>query len=213
MSLTPKFPLDNVYWLGGSPCAVKSTVANAIADRLGWRVYHCDDWFADHRERSNPVQQPTFHHLSHLQGDALWLRPVAQQIASEIHFCAEEFSLVLEDIERMVVEEERPLLFEGAAALPHLLAPLLPQPHHAFWLIPAEAFQRQHYARRPWVDGILAATSNPAQAFENWMSRDAGFARWLETEAVKNGLSWLQVDGSLSIAETVSHVTRHFLQG
>jgi hypothetical protein len=203
-------PFHRVYWLSGSPCAGKTTLAKRLATRFGWRIYHCDDWFADHRERACPDKQPTFHRVSRLRGDALWLRPVAEQIATEIRFAGEEFTLVRQDIEHILAEDKRPLLFDGAAALPHLLQPWLPHPSHAFWLIPSEPFQRRYYAKRPWIKDILAATSDPAQAFDNWMNRDAGFARWLETQVTTYNMPWLKVDGSLTLEATAEHVARHF---
>ncbi len=198
------------YWLSGSPCAGKTTIANQLTTRFNWQVYHCDDWFADHRERACPEQQPTFYHLSRLRGDALWLRPVEEQIATEIRFHGEEFPLVLEDLQQRLTEDDRPVLFEGSSALPYLLQPLLPHRSHAFWLIPVEKFQRHYYAQRPWVEGQLATTSNPAQAFENWMSRDAGFARWLEIQVALYDMPWLAVDGSLTVDATVNYVAEHF---
>lgn len=201
-----------IYWLNGSPCAGKSTVATAVAERLGWRVYHCDDWDDDHRQRAMPQRHPTYHQIAQLRGDALWLRPVAEQLETEIRYHGEQFTLVLEDLLRMVAADERPVLCEGSAGLPHLLQPILPSRNHAFWLIPTEAFQRHYYARRPWVASILATTSDPELAFENWMQRDAGFARWLEEQMALYELPWLSVDGSLTVEETVDRVARHFQQ-
>ncbi|MCB9156204.1 MAG: hypothetical protein H6645_03700 [Caldilineaceae bacterium] len=202
--------LRRVYWLGGSPCAGKSTVSEMIAEQLGWQVYHCDDWDEVHRARADVVKHPTFHAVTKLRGDALWLRPVEEQLATEIRFHGEQLALVLEDLPQILATDERPLLVEGSAPLPHLLTPLLPNRHHAFWLIPTETFQRYYYAQRPWVPGQLATTSNPAQAFENWMQRDAAFARWLEGQVAHDNLEWWQVDGTISIEETAELVTKHF---
>lgn len=199
-----------VFWLGGSPCAGKTTVSQAIAAHFGWRLYHCDDWFGDHRQRACPEKQPTFHAISRLRGDDLWLRPVAEQIATEIAFVGEALALALEDLAQMLAADSRPILFEGAPALPHLLQPLLPHPQQAVWLIPTESFQRRHYAKRPWVPGQLATTSDPELAFDNWMRRDAGFARWLEAQVTNHDMRWIRVDGSLSIAETVAWVMEQY---
>ncbi len=200
----------DIYWIGGSPCAGKTSVATILGARFGWSVYHCDDWFERHRLRATVEVQPTFHALSRLSGDALWLRPVADQIESEIPFCAEEFALVLEDLRDLVPATSQPLLFEGTAALPHLLHPLLAHPSRAVWLIPTVAFQRQHYRQRPWVQGVLASTSDPAVAFDNWMARDAGFARWLEAQATQYHLPWFSVDGSISLDAMADLVATHF---
>ena len=59
-------------------------------------------------------------------------------------------------------------------------------------------FRRTHYARRPWIHEILERTSQPEQAFENWMQRDADFARWLEAQVAAQELAWLSVDRRLT---------------
>lgn len=210
MALHQRTYWHRIYWLNGSPCAGKSTVASAVAERLGWRVYHCDDHDQAHRQRATPARHPTFHDIAQLQGDALWLRPVAEQLETEIRYHGEQFTLVLEDLLRLAAEDERPVLCEGSAGLPHLLQPILPDRHHAFWLIPTEPFQRHHYAQRPWVAGVLSGTSDPQRAFDNWMQRDAGFARWLEEQVSNYTMSWLSVDGSMTVEETVERVVYHF---
>lgn len=197
-----------IYWLGGAPCAGKTTIARAIAQRFNWTVYHCDDYFGQHRARSNPIDHPTFYRIARLQDDALWLRDTEEMIASEPLFFAEQFKMVMEDLAK--IRSGTPVLFEGTPALPHLLKPLLPSDHHAFWLVPTETFQRYHYAQRPWIHQYLNRTSNPIQSFENWMARDASFARWLEKQLITNQMNWLLVDGSQSIDESIALVAEHF---
>jgi hypothetical protein len=203
--------LSRIYWLSGSPCGGKTTIANLLAERFDWDIYHCDDYFGEHRERSTPQDHPTFFHLSRLRGDALWLRPVPEQIRTEIQFCADQFKMVVTDLQIRLEANERPIIFEGAAALPHLLAPLLESPHHAFWLIPTESFQLHHYPQRPWIHEVLAETSEPERAFANWMARDVGFARWLEGQVAEYDMPWLSVDGSLTIEETAEHIARWYV--
>ncbi len=56
------------------------------------------------------------------------------------------------------------------------------------WLIPGAHFQREHYARRPWVEGILRQCADPAHAFDNWMARDAGFEEEVARDTAARGL-------------------------
>ena len=39
-----KEQLSRIYWLCGSTCAGKTTTSSALAERLGWNVYHVDEW-------------------------------------------------------------------------------------------------------------------------------------------------------------------------
>ncbi len=202
--------LERIFWLAGSPCAGKTTLSQIIADHFKWTIYHCDEWFDRHRQRSTPEYQPTLYHVSRLQGDDLWLRPVAKQIRTEIDFCVEEFDFVLHDLAELQKQSDTPILFEGTPAVPHVLKPLLPGHYHALWLVPTEHFQRHYYAQRPWIHGYLNQTSAPERAFDNWMARDAGFARWLEHEVAAHHLAWINVDGSLTIEQTAALIIEHF---
>jgi 2-phosphoglycerate kinase len=201
---------SQIYWLGGSSCTGKSTLSTMVAERFGWTVYHADEFFEAHRLRSNASEHPHFDRVSRLWGDALWLRDVGEMVSDELRFLEDEFKMVIEDLQRLHGETGKTILFEGAGALPHLVKPLLPARHHALWLIPTEAHQRFHYAQRHWIREIINATSNPEQAFENWMARDARFARWLEQQAQAHDLAWLRVDGTHSLEETAEIIAGHF---
>lgn len=204
--------LDIVSWLGGSPCVGKTTLANRLAKRLDWRVYHEDEHNKDHAARATLEHQPVLYRLSRLRGDALWLRPAEEQIRAEIEYSRQTFDLVLEDVTRLAAESDQPLIVEGCSTHPNLIASLLPDKRHAFWLIPTEAFQLQHYSQRPWVKRVLDTTSDPGRAWSNWMARDAAFACWLAQDVQRHAMPWRLVDGSLTLddmeALLVSHFTR-----
>ena len=178
--------LSHILWLGGSPCAGKSTIADRLAQWADLPVYHVDAAYEAHKTRADPVQYPTFHRLSHLECDDLWMRPVATQFATEIDFCAEEFSLIVEDL--LALPTHQPILVEGTSLLPSQVSAQLTSPRQAIWLVPSESFQRTHYARRPWIRASLKDCRQPAQAFENWMARDARFARWVAAHEAESGL-------------------------
>lgn len=177
-----------------------------LAERHGWGVYHVDDHDKAHWQRSSPEAQPTFHRLMQLRGDALWLRSVTEQVADEIKFSAEPFPLILDDLD----STEGTVVAEGAALLPHLVAPLLESKHQAIWLVPTEAFQRHYYAKRPWVAGVLAECSEPELAWENWMRRDAQFGQWILAECDRLALRHIVVDGRQSLEQLLAEVEAHF---
>lgn len=198
----------HVLWIGGSPCAGKSSIANLLAAKYSLAAYHCDDMYDQHKARANAKAHPTFYRLSRMSGDALWMRPVDLQIAEAIRFHREEFGMVLEDLAAM--PSATPVIAEGTSLLPTDVSALVPDRSKAIWLVPAAAFQIQHYARRPWVRDVLAACTHPEQSFQNWMERDVGFAMEVAAEARDLGLHLLEVDGTLSLAEVAGLVEEHF---
>ena len=93
---------------------------------------------------------------------------------------------------------------------PEILTSILPTKSHAFYLVASEEFQRHYYDQRPWIKDVLSKTSDPAQAWQNWMTRDAAGARILETTPGQFGLEWTIVDGMVSLEDTVMRVCEHF---
>ncbi|MBA3823028.1 MAG: hypothetical protein H0X24_03865 [Ktedonobacterales bacterium] len=193
-----------IYWLGGSPCAGKSTVAQIIAARQGWDIYACDAAYQRHVDAADPRSAPLLFTVGHLRDDALWLRPVAEQTATAIGMYCEEFAAILADVATRPGTE--PLLVEGAALLPELVAPLLGTHHRAAWLVPTPAFQRHHYAQRDWARALVATCSDPPQAFANWMARDIGFAAYVTRTAQTCQVPLHSVDGSAPVSDSVAWV-------
>lgn len=198
-----------LFWLSGSTCAGKTTVSSAVAERLNFNVYHCDEHEQAQGQRADPARHPNWLSYSRLTGDALWLRPVEQQVADQERASYEQFELIVEDLAKMLNEDRRPLIYDGYVS-PSILAPLLPSGAHAFYLVCSDSFQREYYQRRPWIKDVLAKTSAPEIAWENWMLRDSLGASALEAELGERDMDWLQVDGSVSLEETVNLVATRF---
>lgn len=59
--------LARVYWLGGSPCAGKSLIADSLVQTYGFQVYRCDDAFFRHEKIVTLEHQPIFYRLVHLR--------------------------------------------------------------------------------------------------------------------------------------------------
>ncbi len=199
--------LARVYWIGGSPCSGKTSIAGALVERYGLRYYDCDHAFYRHNEIITPEKQPVFYRVMHLSSEALWMRPVAQQTAEEIAIYREEFPLIVEDL--LALPGPGPVLAEGASLLPECVAPLLADPRRAIWVVPSAEFQWHHYSRREWAKDHIKDTSDPQQAFQNWMQRDITFARFVRQEAEQRSLRVLVVDGERALAENLRLVDEH----
>ncbi len=206
--ITPE-DFSRIYWISGSVCAGKTTTSSIIAKRNDWNVYHADDWLDDHRERADPKKQPTFHAVSHITGDALWLRPLQEQIQTDVEGANQEFDLILEDVEYLLRDDPRPLVVD-CYVYPLRILSLLPSKQHVFYLIATESFLLDQYRQRPWIHNVLAKTSDKEKAWDNWMKRDISAAQSLKKEAEDSGAPWLSVDGTRSIDETVGVILKHF---
>lgn len=197
-----------MFWLGGSPCAGKSSVSEVLARRFALDVYHVDEAFDRHVLGLDPARQPALAAWYASSWDERWMRPPGDLLRNVIPCYGEHFALILNDI--LTTPGRKPLLVEGAALLPRHVAGLIPKRSRALWMIPSADFQREHYSKRQWERGAVEQCQSPEGAFENWMGRDARFAEWVEAEARALNLQVLKVGGSQSIEENAAAVAEHF---
>lgn len=209
MSDDLKRALAHVYWIGGAPCSGKSSIVEWLVRRHGVRPFSCDAAFEAHSGQILPAQHPAWAALQHGHWDEVWMRPLSVLVQDEWDIYRREFALIVQDLLRLPAD--RPIVVEGAALLPHCVYEVLARPRQAVWVIPDEAFQRRMYPRRgEWVQDILRQCTYPEQAFQNWMDRDAAFARRVEAEARSLGLAVLVVDGVCSLEDNAARVKAQF---
>jgi hypothetical protein len=144
-----------------------------------------------------------------MTGDELWLQPVREHLALQALSDAEQFEMVVDELAIWLARSDKPLIYDGFVA-PRIVKELIPNRTHAFYLVASDEFQRDYYQQRPWIKDVLAKTTDPAKAWENWMVRDSSGARALEKSLDVTDLSWVMVDGSRTLQATVEHVLRHF---
>ncbi|MEV8437319.1 hypothetical protein AB0425_08100 [Actinosynnema sp. NPDC051121] len=183
-----------ITWIGGSPCGGKSTIAGLLATALGGTVYSCDDRVGRHAA-STPggvlaelVSCPVGVRLA---------RPVERQVVDVLAGYREQFPLIVRDVRAI----SGPVVVEGAALLPELVAGAGVPAARAVWLVPTPEFQVRHYERRTWARELLRDVPDPDRAFRRWMRRDARFAVVVAEQARALGYRVIVVDGSRSAAE------------
>jgi hypothetical protein len=196
--------LEHVLWIGGTPCSGKTSIAKLLGEAFSLQVYHCDQAFEIHKLRMSTTGK-----LLTMSWNELWMRPIDTLVADVFAIYHEEFQLIMDDLRALPLWP--PILAEGMALLPDLVAPLLPSPSRAVWLIPTPDFQRERYAvRGAWVQDILRQCADPEQAFRNWMDRDVASARIVADEVVGRGLSMIEVDGRQPIASVAAAIEEQF---
>jgi hypothetical protein len=205
---TPDEALDGVFWLGGSPCAGKSTVAAVLASRFGLDVYHVDEAFERHTRGLDPSRQPALARWCAASANERWLRPVDDLVVEAIACYREHFASIAADVSART--GRRPLLVEGTALLPAEVSGVVTSGARALWLVASPDFQRRHYRQRAWAWGVVASSDDPERAFGNWMERDVRFAAWVAAEADALGLGRITVDGGRTVDEVADEVAARF---
>jgi 2-phosphoglycerate kinase len=202
--------LQHVYWIGGGSGAGKSTIARSIAAQHGLRVYATDDVMADHARRSTPEDSPLLHRFTAMDMDERWVNRSPKTLLDTFHwFQGEGFNLVIEDL--LSFPTEPGVVVEGFRLLPQLVKPLLSEPAHAVWLLPASAFREAVVESRggsAW--GFLAKTSDPEKALRNLLERDRMFTDILREETARLELPLIEVDTTMTEDDLVKRVTEVF---
>jgi len=110
-----------IYWIGGSACAGKSTLAGRLAEKYSLALYACDEHYGDHLRRITEEAQPAMSRVSRMtMNEAFFTRPMAEQLNTYIGFLREDFSYVLSDLAELGAG---PVVVEGNQLMPSLVAP------------------------------------------------------------------------------------------
>ena len=200
--------LENVFWLGGSPCAGKTSISKVLMHRLDLELYHVDEALECRMQQLDPAIQPALIKWHSASWNERWMQPVDILLQDAIACYEEQLALIVEEISFRT--KDKPLLIEGTALLPRQVVGLLPRRSNAIWIVPTAEFQKECYSRRDWAQAIIRQCSEPETAFENWMERDVRFARWVIEEVQALGLELLQVDGKRTIEENAMAVAERF---
>jgi hypothetical protein len=195
--------LHRFYWIGGSPCAGKSSVAAALASRYGLRHLECDLGSDDRLGRMAGQGLSAFDELAALSTCERLSRPPSWQAERELEFYREQFDFLLGEL--AALPSDRAAIVEGADLLPDLLQRGGVDLDRAVWLVPTAEFQIRHYSAREWVAAYLQDCDDPEAAFRNWMCRDVLFAERVRGLAATVGGRVIVVDGTVSI-EDIAHV-------
>lgn len=142
--------------------------------------------------------------------DERWVNRSPQMMLETFHwFQGEGFNLIVEDL--LQLPRERGVIVEGFRLLPHLVKPLLSQPSHAVWLLPAPEFRATVIENRggsTW--GFLARTTDPERALRNLLERDRMFTEILREKTARLGLPAIEVDTTTTEDDLTQRVTAAF---
>lgn len=197
-----------IYFIGGSPCSGKSTIASALAERYDLRYFKVDDHLDRYIKMGVADRKACCIKLEKLSSEQIWMRDPLAQCEEELQIYQEIFNYILKDLEDE--DSQKGMITEGAAYLP-VLAKRGGIPFAQYLSItPTKEFQVFHYSQREWVPHVLEGCSDKAKAFENWMERDALFARAIRRQCKELGYASIVNDGNIPVGEMIHQAVVHF---
>lgn len=200
--------MKNIYFIGGSPCSGKSTIAEIIAKKYGMKYVKADNYIDDYIELGSKRNLPICKKQKTMNGEQIWMREPMLQCEEEFLFYKETNDFLWRDLNR--VDDSKGIITEGAAYVPQLMKKAGVAAERYIAIVPEKEFQLSHYQQRTWVPYVLKDCSDKEKAFDNWMERDSLFAREVKKQAEIEGYEVIENDGGASIEELVNKVELHF---
>lgn len=197
-----------IYFIGGSPCSGKSTAAEALANEYGLRYFKVDDYLDEYMSMAAKDGKPCCKAIANMTPEQIWMREPALQCEEELKIYEEIFPYIQVELEEM--KTDRGIVTEGAAYLPLLMNACAVPLNRYISVTPTRDFQVAHYEKREWVPYVLEGCSNKKAAFDNWMERDALFAKAVQQQCKQLGYVSLINDGKVPIGEMVAKIAAHF---
>ena len=202
--------LRDVYWIGGGSGAGKSTVARRLADRYGLRRYATDDVMAEHGGRMAREDTPFLRAFGAMDMDERWVsRPPQVMLETFGWFRGEGFEHIVDDLLQLASSGPG-VIAEGFRLLPRLVRPLLADPQHAVWLLPAPDFRRAAFENRAAPLQFWQRTSDPDRALRNLLERDRLFTAELRADVGRLALPVIEVDATVTEDELVRRAASAF---
>ena len=196
-----KKDLSQVFWIGGTACSGKTTIAGMLSQKHKLRVYHRDDHQREHLMRATPENQPTLHKAwaNRESWDVLYRQPAETVFEQAKAEAFEAFEFIVDDVLRMI--DTPPLIAEGIGLFPELLAQVA-SPQRVIYFVASEGLARQTWTNRykntPWLEGY----SEPEQVIEMFINLTLLNARYIQESAQRSGFKCVvsAVDGDISDA-------------
>lgn len=198
----------DIYYIGGSPCSGKSTVAKQLKTRFGLSYYKLDNYLDDYMNRLAKGGNELCVRVSALEKAGMWMRDPAEMCAEEQQIYRDMFPLVRKQLERYPANKA--VVAEGAGLMPELMERLGVPQNRYICMVPTRRFQQEKYAQRSWINYYLRDSGDPKKAFSNWMERDALFAEAVQEDALWLGYQVLVTDGYTDEEQTFAAVCSAF---
>ena len=175
----------NIYYIGGSPCSGKSTVAEILSEQYDLYYFKVDDFLDSYTKQGALKGYPVCRKQVELTPDQIWMRDPVLQCREELIYYEEVFEFIERDLEQ--IKNVNGVITEGAAYVPGLIRDAQIPENRYLSITPTKEFQLFHFRKRTFVPYILRGCSNMERAFDNWMERDILFAGEVRKQCGETG--------------------------
>jgi len=200
--------MKKIYFVGGSPCAGKSTICEILSKKFNLYYFKVDDYLDKYMKKVALNSETLCKKNLSMTSEEIWMRNPIIQKNDELSIYKEIFDSVIQDLEKINCDND--IITEGCAYLPTLVKELGILHNEYLAIIPTKEFQVTHYRERQFVPYVLDGCSDKEKAFENWMERDFLFSKEIERQCKSNKLKLIINDGTINLCDMVDEVVTHF---
>lgn len=200
--------LKHVYWIGGTACAGKTTIAKALTEEFGFYHYNADEMYKHYREMARPEAQPNM--CIHFDSaKAYFERPKEDYIAYLEAINRESFGMLLVDL--LKLPTDRPIIVEGHY-LPELMLRVA-APERIALFTTSEELIRSDYFNREDKQNMLKAIRKATDS-EDTMNHVLDVVVESAKQQIENGkpfnyVTFERTDES-TVEGTLAEVCAHF---
>ena len=198
----------NIYYIGGSPCAGKSSVAEILSKKHDLYYFKTDDFLDRYMQTGARKGYPVCRKVTSMNAEQVWMREPLVQCREEFDIYREIFEFVATDLK--LIDWKGGIITEGAVYLPELMKQSGISDSRYISITPAKEFQITHYRERDFVPLVLEGCSDKEKAFRNWMDRDILFAQEVQRQCQKENYVSVINDGTMEMDELANLVAAHF---
>lgn len=153
--------LQHVYWLIGTSCSGKTTMANAIAEKHRMTYYDWNEHYPRFKEVANPADQP-FLSKAFSGPEEYFSQPIPEYVEYLFKQTEEAFEMVVADL--LAMPRERPIITETIHIV-DFVAPITEPNRIAFLYVEEDLYRDQNWDRddpeRRDILGYMRRTSDP----------------------------------------------------
>ena len=111
--------LEKVYFIGGSPCSGKSSIAELLTKDNRFYYFKVDDFLDKYLNLGALNKKTNCFKIKQMTSDEIWMRDCLVQSEEEFQIYDEIFEFILNDITN--INSDKPIIAEGAAFTPNLM--------------------------------------------------------------------------------------------
>lgn len=202
--------MKNIYYIGGSPCSGKSTIAQILSAKYNLYYFKADDYLEQYAKSGDLKGYKICRKQCSMSAEEIWMREPVLQCEEELMFYREIFEFIQKELRRLADMQHGSILTEGAAYLPELMEKINISKNRYLSIIPSSEFQVSHYRKREWISSVLEGCQDKEAAFSNWMKRDIMFAKEVQKQCERGNFKYIINDGSMRTDELARRTAAYF---